>query len=137
MRLVLDCSATMAWAFEDELDSHAIALLKRLRGGEAYVPCIWPLEVCNSLLVSERKKRLTEAESVYFLELLAGLTIRVDVVPLVATLKTLPSLAREHKLSSYDAAYLDLAMREGLPLATRDDRLKTAAKRIGLTIVAA
>lgn len=134
MRLVLDCSATMAWAFEDELDSHAIALLERLKKGEAYVPCIWPLEVCNSLLVSERKKRLTESDSAYFFSLLTTLDIRVDTLPVVTTFTTIPSLAREHKLSSYDAAYLELAMREGLSLATRDDRLKTAAQRAGLAL---
>lgn len=135
MRIVLDCSATMAWAFEDELDSHAIALLERLKKGEAHVPCIWPLEVCNSLLVSERKKRLTESDSAYFFNLLTTLDIRVDTLSVVTTFSSIPILAREHKLSSYDAAYLELAMREGLPLATRDDRLKTAAQRAGLALV--
>ena len=134
MRFVLDCSVTLSWAFEDERDSHAIAILQSLKTGEALVPGIWPLEVANGLIVAERKNRLSEADAAYFAELLNGLEIKVDAARLDYTLHKILPLAREHKLSAYDASYLDLALREGLPLATRDQKLRLAARHCGVPL---
>ena len=95
----------------------------------AVVPSIWPLEVGNVLLVAERKKRLSQADSIRFIALLTELPITIEQEPPERMLKEILALAREHQLSSYDASYLDLAMRKGLPIATLDNGLIAAAKR--------
>ncbi len=128
-RLVVDNSVVMSWCFEDEGNGYAEAVLESLESGEVLVPAIWPLEVGNVLLVAERKKRLGRAAVVRFLALLGGLPITVEQEPPERMLKEILSLAREHRLSTYDASYLDLAMRLDLPLATRDAPLAKAAKK--------
>jgi predicted nucleic acid-binding protein len=128
-RFVVDNSVVMSWCFEDEGNSYAEAVLESLERGEAFVPAIWPLEVGNVLLVAERKKRLSQASVVRFLELLSGLPISVEQEPPERMLKEIVSLAREHRLSTYDASYLDLAMRLDLPLSTRDISLVKAANK--------
>jgi len=134
VRFVLDCSVTLSWAFEDERDSHSVSILQSLQTSAALVPGIWPLEVANGLIVAERKNRLSEADTAHFAELLQGLEIKVDAARLDYTLHKILPLAREHKLSSYDAAYLELALREGLPLATRDHKLRLAARHVGVAL---
>jgi predicted nucleic acid-binding protein len=128
-RFVVDNSVVMAWCFEDEADGYADGVLEGLVAGEAFVPSVWPLEVGNVLLVAERRGRLDEASSVRFLELLGGLPITVEQEPPERMLGEVVSLAREHGISTYDASYLDLAMRLGLPIATRDASLAKAAKK--------
>jgi len=93
-----------------------------------YVPAIWPLEVGNVLLVAEKKKRLSQASVVRFLALLGGLPITVEQETPERILKEIAWLTREHGLSTYDASYLDLAMRLDLPLATQDTSLGQAAR---------
>lgn len=128
-RFVVDNSIVMSWCFEDEGNSYAEAVLESLEAGEAFVPAIWPLEVGNVLLVAERKKRLSQASVVRFLTLLGGLPISVEQETPERMLREIVSLAREHGLSTYDASYLDLAMRLDLPLATQDASLVKAAKK--------
>lgn len=128
-RFVVDNSVVMSWCFEDEGNSYAEAVLDSLETGEAFVPAIWPLEVGNVLLVAERKKRLSEASVVRFLALLGGLPITVEQETPERMLKEIVSLARKYGLSTYDASYLDLAMRLGLPISTRDASLIKGAKR--------
>ncbi|MFZ2445899.1 MAG: type II toxin-antitoxin system VapC family toxin [Syntrophobacteraceae bacterium] len=128
-RFVVDNSVVMSWCFEDEGNSYAEAVLESLEAGEAFVPAIWPLEVGNVLLVAERKKRLSQASVVRFLELLGGLPIAVEQETPERMLKEIVSLAREHRLSTYDASYLDLAMRLDLPLSTQDTSLVKAAQK--------
>lgn len=137
MSFVLDASVTMSWAFEDEADAYSDIVLDKLRKSHAITPDIWALEIANTLLVGERTGRLNESKIAYFLGLIAALKVNVIPVGLDLATGTILILAREHKLSSYDAAYLELAMREGVPLATCDDRLKAAAKRAGLALVSA
>jgi predicted nucleic acid-binding protein len=134
MFFVLDCSVVMAWCFEDESVGYADAVLGALESAEALVPGLWPLEVANILLVAERRGRLSEAASARFVELLRGLPISVDGEGPVRALGSILPLAREQSLSSYDAAYLELAMREGVPLATLDRRLGEAASRSGVQL---
>jgi predicted nucleic acid-binding protein len=129
-RFVLDCSIAMAWHFESIVDAYADSVLESLADSEAIVPSIWPLQVVNALLVSERRKLATSADSVRCLAMLLGLPIEVDLAGY--PLEMLTGLGRDHGLSSYDAAYLHLAMREGLPLATRDKPLAAAAKAAGV-----
>ncbi len=124
---VVDNSVVMSWCFEDERNHYGASVLESLDAGEAFVPAIWPLEVGNVLLVAERRKRLSQASVVRFLELLSGLPIVVEQERPERMLKEIISLAREHWLSTYDASYLDLAMRHNLPLATQDSSLLKAA----------
>jgi predicted nucleic acid-binding protein len=130
-RFVLDCSVTMAWCFEDEADRYCDAVLGALSGGAAVVPGLWPLEVANVLIVSERRGRLRVEDAGRFLEHLARLPITID--PTVPDAGELLAVARAHRLSAYDAAYLQLAIRTRLPLATRDARMRAAARaaRVG------
>ena len=133
-RLVLDCSVAMSWCFEDEGDSYSTDILTSLAASEAVVPCIWPLEVGNALLVAERRNRLKPADSSRFLGLLCALPIGVEASVTAEVLDRIVSLGRQQDLSSYDAAYLELAMREGLPIATLDDRLRRAAESLGIAL---
>lgn len=126
-RFVVDNSVVMSWCFEDEGNKYAERILESLESGEAFVPAIWPLEVGNVLLVAERKGRLSRASVVRFLSLLGGLPITVEQETPNRMFNEIISLAREHGLSTYDASYLDLAMRLDLPLATLDASLTEAA----------
>lgn len=119
----------MARCFEDEGNSYAEAVLESLDAGEAFVPAIWPLEVANVLLVAERGKRLSQASAIRFLALLACLPITVEQETPERMLKEILSLARDYGFSTYDASYLDLAMRLDLPIATQDVLLVKAAER--------
>jgi predicted nucleic acid-binding protein len=129
---ILDCSLTMAWAFDDERDAYAEAIADGLHENQAVVPSLWPLEVANVLLVGERRKRTTEAKVVQFLALLGTLPIVLDNETAAHAWQETVNLARTHGLSVYDAAYLELAVRRGLPLASLDDKLKAAADAIGV-----
>jgi predicted nucleic acid-binding protein len=115
----------LAWAFVDEDDPRASAALDRIRNDEALVPSIWWFEIRNTLVINERRGRLTEAETAAFLRTLSRLAVTVDRQPGEAEVL---ALARRHRLSIYDAAYLELAQRETLPLATLDRELISAAR---------
>lgn len=128
-RFVLDSSVTMAWCFEDEQQEYADRLLDALHHTRALVPAIWPLEVANVLLVGRRRQRITAAESTIFINNLISLPIDIETAPLQQTWSDLLNLADELDVSSYDAAYLELALRHNLPLATLDEKLKAAARR--------
>lgn len=134
-RFVIDCSVVMAWCFVDEADEYADSVLDMLASAEAVAPSIWALEVANVLLVGERRKRLKEADSARFIELLRELHITADNETADHALREILSIGREQGLSSYDAAYLELAMRHGLALATRDDALRRAAKKFGVRLI--
>jgi predicted nucleic acid-binding protein len=132
--LVIDCSITMAWYFKDEATTYTRAVQASLASHRAAVPGLWPLEVANVLLVGERRNRSTQAQATKWLRLLEALPIAVDAeTPSVAFNKVL-GLARGHGLTAYDAAYLELAIRLGLPLATLDDALKRAAQTVGVPL---
>lgn len=128
---VVDTSITMAWCLEDEASDVADAVLDALRDDEAAVPCIWPLEVANVLLVAERHGRLSEAQGARFLELVRALPIQVDHS---VTMVEVSATAQRHGLTAYDASYLVLAERLGGPLATVDERLALAATRAGVRL---
>jgi len=132
---VVDNSVVMSWCFADEASRYADAVLHRLENEAAIAPAVWPLELGNVLLVAERKHRLTRADSTRFIALIAALPITVELETPDRILKEIIALAREQKLSSYDASYLDLAIRKDLPLATLDKTLLTAAKRCRVSIL--
>ena len=124
MAFVLDASITACWAFQDEDHADADLAFLRMRTEEAVVPSLWWFDVRNILVVNERRQRIGEADTTAFLYNLSRLRVRVDRVPDESAVLR---LARTHRLSVYDAAYLELAQREGLPLATLDGGLRQAA----------
>jgi predicted nucleic acid-binding protein len=127
----------MAWCFGDESDAFTDLTLERCRKESALVPGLWTLEVINVLLVAERRSRIEPADSARFIELLRGLPIEVQWGPQLNEDSMRFDVARRHRLSSYDAAYIALAMRRGVPLATNDDRLARAASTEGVELVRA
>ncbi len=129
---VVDNSITMVWGFEDEADPYAAAILDLMPGLRVHVPALWPLEVANVLLVGERRKRIKRADSAQFLAILGTFPITIDDETTARAWGDTLSVARSQGLSVYDAAYLELAMRRGLPLATLDAKLKAAAKAVGV-----
>jgi predicted nucleic acid-binding protein len=132
---VLDASVTVAWCFADEATPHSAALLERLEHGEAWVPTLWPLEIANILLSAEKRGRITAADGREFLSLLEQLPIRQDDATGQRAWSHTYPLAREEGLTSYDAAYLELALRRNLPLATFDKALQQAATRQGIIVL--
>lgn len=133
---VLDASVALAWCFHDQATAASAALLERLASDEtAEVPAIWALEVTNVLVMAEKRKRLDGAAIAEFVALLAILDIHADAAPAARAFGEILALARQEGLSSYDAAYLDLALRRGLPLASRDKALIQAARRAGVAAI--
>lgn len=136
MPFVLDASVALAWLFRDEQNAYAHRMLRRLEDEPAVVPAVWILEMANGLLVAERRGRFTAADVTHIYGTLADLPIESSDLTLEQALGPLLDLARVHELSAYDAAYLELAMREGLPLATQDADLRKAATSSGVPLVA-
>lgn len=125
MPFVMDASVTAVWALSDEAQEVADLAYKRLHSDSAACPAHWWFEVSNTLIVNERRGRLSEAETASFLQVLSRLPIDRDLAPDESAVLR---LARLHKLTLYDAAYLELAERRGIPLATLDADLIRAAR---------
>jgi predicted nucleic acid-binding protein len=135
--LVVDCSVAVAWCFEDEASAETDAILERVRDAGALVPALWHLELGNVLVQAERRDRLTAADTTTRLQLIAALPILTDGETPERVLREVLTLARAEGLTTYDAAYLELAMRKGLPLASKDRALVAAAARAGAAILPA
>jgi predicted nucleic acid-binding protein len=136
MTFVVDASVAVGWCLKDEENEFAAEILRRLADGDdAVVPSIWPLELANGLLVAQRRRRIDVADLPDVSNMLLALPVRVDESSVSAALGPILSLARQHSLTADDASYLELAMREGLPLATMDGALRTAAARVGVALV--
>ena len=135
MSFVLDNSVTMRWFFGDgrprEL-AYAGEVLDAMKTTNALVPVTWGLEVSNVIARAEAKGLATEARSEAFLEMLEGVEIDVDAATFSHALSGTLQLARRYKLSAYDASYLELALSQGIPLATLDADLLNAAKKAGV-----
>lgn len=125
---VLDCSVTMAWCFEDETSEYSEAVLELLRTKSAIVPVIWPLEVTNVLLMAMKRKRVSKIKAAGFLDRLNDLPISLANSKPLSAMMSIFELGDEQKITSYDAAYLDLAIAHNTPLATMDKELAQAAK---------
>ncbi len=134
MAFVLDASVSACWAFADEIHPVANVTFSSLRTVEAVVPALWWFEIRNILVVNERRGRVSERDTDFFLRALAQFRIRIDRAPEHADVL---SMARIHSLSVYDAAYLELARREKLPLATLDRHLAAAARLAGVPLIEA
>ena len=129
---VLGSSATLPWVFASEATAGTKALQDVLaQGGRAWVPALWHLEVGNVLLIAQRKNRLDQAGIAKFLATLELYDIEVDDGTILAAWSSTLRLAESHGLTTYDAAYLELALRRGLPLATLDETLRKAVRKAG------
>jgi len=135
-RFVVDASVAVAWCFEEdatEVSERALAILQA--GAEVAAPALWPLEVANALLVAERRKRISTSNRIALMDRLASFPIELDPADTARAFGQVVSAAHQHGLTVYDAAYLELASRTALPLATLDDELRRAARRIGVPLV--
>jgi len=129
---VIDASVIASWCFPDEVHPHAGAALRRIASEPAVAPTLLWFELRNVLLMGERRNRLTEAQTARFLKYVGELPIASDYDPDEGVVL---GLARSHRLSVYDAAYLELAQRSGLALATLDTALMHVARISGVTLV--
>ena len=132
---VIDASVALAWCFDDEATAATRALLDRFEDEHAEVPSLWHLELANALASSERNRRITPARISEFIALISGLPIVIDEQTPNFALSAVLDLARRERLSAYDASYLELAMRRGVPLATKDNDLAKASGRLGVTLL--
>jgi predicted nucleic acid-binding protein len=132
---VLDASVTCAWCFTDEASPGAWGLLQCLTTTAAHVPGLWLWELGNVLIQAERRQRITHAALRTFLGLLDNLPIEIDPARSTTAWHDTLALARSHQLTTYDAAYLELALRRGLPLASRDRALQAAAAAEGVPLL--
>lgn len=133
---VVDCSVAVTWCFEDEATPASDGLLDRLGEEAAAAPAIWPLELGNVLVMAERRGRVSAAQIAEFLGLLHELPVVIDDETPQRALDEVLALARSEGLTTYDAAYLELAMRLGVPLATQDKELSRAAEKLGTPVLA-
>jgi predicted nucleic acid-binding protein len=132
---VIDASVALAWCFDDEATEATRTLLDRFEDERAEVPSLWHLELANALAMGERKGRITPARASEFIALIDGLPIVIDERTPNFALSSVLELSRRQQLSAYDASYLELAMRRGVPLATKDDDLARAANHMGVTLL--
>ena len=132
---VIDASIALAWCFEDEASPETDLALENVRQHGAIVPGLWHLELGNVLVQAEKRSRIARADVTARLELIAALPITVDPETTIRAWRETLTLARTQGLTTYDAAYLELAIRRGIPLASKDEALLTAAKRLGVTVV--
>ncbi len=135
MGFILDASIALSWCFSDESSALSHQLLDRLEIESAYVPTIWQLEVGNILVSAERWKRISFAEINQFIEILSKLNIEIDNETDLKAFHEILSLAYAEGLTTYDASYLELGMRKGLPLASKDLQLCKVAERLGVQIL--
>ncbi len=135
-QLALDGSIALSWFLPGERADENQAVRKRIEGGtKAWVPSIWALEVANALLVAERRKRISQADSAAAWASLRKLPIETDAETAARAGGDILALARQQHLSVYDAAYLELAMRLGIPLASLDELLRTAARALMIPLL--
>ena len=132
---VVDCSVAMAWLFHDEGTPKTSVLLNRLSSETALVPAWWFIEITNVLAMAERKRRITPAQSDAFIADLSKLAIERDDEAPNRAFTHLLALCRTHRLTSYDAIYLDLAIRRNLPLGTLDNDLRRTARKLGVGLL--
>jgi predicted nucleic acid-binding protein len=129
VRLVVDASTALSWFFEDERDDASVAALRHIEANGAAVPPLWSIEIAHVLVKNERRGCITAEQTATILEYLRALPFLVETGSDAPAFPQV-TYARRFSLSAYDAAYLDLAVRFGLRLATRDERLAGAARAL-------
>lgn len=135
MSLVLDASVALAWCFEDEQTAAVMALLDRVAEAGGVAPLLWPLEALNGLLAAERRRRIPSATRATLAAFLRDLPITLDGDTAERAWDATARLAAQFQLTVYDAAYLELAQRRRLPLASLDHDLRTAATASGIDVL--
>jgi predicted nucleic acid-binding protein len=135
MSLVLDASLTIAWAYQEENTAAILEVFAKLRDYSAWVPSLWKLEIANVLHLGVRKKRHDAAFRDAVLIQLNRMPILVDLETEDHAWSSTMRLADLYQLTTYDACYLELALRRNLPLATLDTNLRVAATREGVTLL--
>ena len=135
MSFVLDNSVALAWCFEDEQTQAVMALLDRVVETGATAPQLWPIEALNGLLSAERRGHISQTIRQRLTGFLRALPISIDDETASQVWTTTAQLAEQHRLTAYDATYLELALRLELPLATADKLLIAAAQTIGLQLL--
>lgn len=134
-RFVLHASVAVAWCFDDEATPFTEGILNLFtRGFEALTPAVWPFEVGNALLTAERRQRLSLAQVTALLDRIAKLPITVESASPALAFGAVLSVARQQQLTEYDAAYVELALRAGLSLATLDNKLRLAGQAAGIRL---
>jgi len=137
-RFVVDASVVLTWCFPDENAALARHVADRFKHGDTgLAPSFWPQEVLNALLAGEKRKRISSTLTKRFLDDLVVLPIALEQLPSEIVFGRIQSLSRKYGLTAYDAAYLDLAMESGMPLATLDEDLIRACRREGVELVSA
>jgi predicted nucleic acid-binding protein len=134
---VVDSSLALAWCFEDEQTEPVMALLDRVAETGAVAPQLWPYEVLNGLFMAERRRRLDRTHRRRLAELLRGLPIEIDAETAGQAWDAVEAIAEKFRLTSYDAAYLELAQRRDLPLATLDQEMRRAGRALGVDLLGA
>ena len=133
---VADSSIGIGWIHPSQATELTKKLLEEAKNGIAvHVPALWQLEIANGLLVAVRRKLMTAPQRELGLALVSQLRVIIDDETNRLAFSTISELAVKHSLSVYDASYLELARRKSLPLATRDEALKTAAKKSGVKLL--
>jgi predicted nucleic acid-binding protein len=135
MAFVLDCSVTLAWLLPDERGAATDALVDELQRTTAVAPAIWPYEVANALLVAQRRARIGDNDLTRVRRALGALPIEVEAVASDHILSAVSDLGRRLDVTSYDAAYVELAARRRLPLATLDARLRKACAALKVQVL--
>lgn len=134
-KLVLDNSVSAAWCFSDESNSYTEGVFQSVAtDGGAVAPALWPIELANVLVVAERRKRITAEQREVFLKNLAALDIEIQPLTTERIFHQGIGLATKHRMSVYDATYLEIAIRQQLPLATQDKDLIRAARDVGVPL---
>lgn len=135
MSFVLDSSVALTWCFDDERMVATDALLDRVVESGATAPSLWPLEVLNALAMAERRSRIDATRRQRLGGFLRDLPVTIDVETASQAWAVTSQLATRFRITMYDAAYLELAQRLGLPLATLDQELRAAGGALGVTLL--
>ena len=137
MTLVIDSSVALSWCFEDERTPATLAVLDRIADAGAVAPALWPLEMLNALAMAERRQRITAQQRHALSGWMHQLPIKLDLETAAQAWTATALLAEQHRLTLYDACYLELALRMELPLATLDQALRVAAPKLGVALLGA
>ncbi|HNP29053.1 MAG TPA: type II toxin-antitoxin system VapC family toxin [Nitrospirales bacterium] len=135
MPFVLDSSVALAWVLPDEANPQLDRVCDRMADDIALVPPVWPLEIGNVLLIAVKRGRLTPRDLSLLITELRALPVEIDATSTERALEETLSLARKYELTTYDAAYLELAKRRGMPLATLDPKLRQACASAKITVL--
>jgi predicted nucleic acid-binding protein len=131
---ILDSSVALSWCFEEERTPATAALLQRVGETGAVAPQHWPLEALNGLMMAERRNRVDAARR-RLARFLGDLPIALDDETSIQVWTATQELAEQHRLTVYDAAYLELALRQNLPLASLDGPLRAAGAARGVPLL--